>query len=119
MSEKILDLDDLLARVQDDKELLIELFEIFEEFYPERREVLNTAMGKNDFKEVKDIIHSIKGAAGNISAVTMHRICTELEERAENKDLATVKEELPALDKQFNSLKLAMQKVRNDLQAAS
>ena len=117
MSEKIIDKDELMARVQDDKDLLIELFDIFEEFYPERRIAIDEAIGKNDCGEIKDIIHSIKGAAGNISAVAMHKLCAELEKVAEKKDLDAVKEGLAGLDKQFDILKAELQKTRNDFQA--
>ena len=119
MSENILDVNELLVRVQDDKELLIELIDIFEEFYPERRVAIDEAVGKNDSVEIKDIIHSIKGAAGNISAITMHELCAKLEKQAEKKDLVSVEKGLIGLDQQFDLLKVELKKIRNDFQAAS
>lgn len=119
MSGKIFDINELLVRVQDDKELLIELLDIFEEFYPERRVAIDEAARKNDSEEIKDIIHSIKGAAGNISAITMHELCAELEKQAEKKDLVSVEKGLAGLDQQFDLLKSELKKTRNDFQATS
>ena len=40
MSEEILDLKEVMERVQDDKELLLELFDIFITDYSEKRKLL-------------------------------------------------------------------------------
>lgn len=104
MDNNTLDLKDVLERVQDDWELLMELLDIFSEDYTEKREVLNELIKENNFEEVRNIAHSIKGAAGNISAKTMHATSERIERLAEEENLTTVKELLAELDKQFVQL---------------
>jgi hypothetical protein len=44
MSEEIIDLKDVLERVQDDKELLAELFDIYQEDFVIKRKALGDAI---------------------------------------------------------------------------
>jgi two-component system, sensor histidine kinase and response regulator len=104
MDKNILDLKDVLERVQDDRELLMELLDIFVEDYAEKREVLNDLIKEKNGEEVRNIAHSIKGAAGNISAKAIHATCQKMEALAELNDLGAVQSLLPQLDKQFVDL---------------
>ena len=104
MDNNTLDLKDVLERVQDDWELLMELLDIFSEDYTEKRELLKELLLENNFEEIRNIAHSIKGAAGNISAKSMHATSEKIEKLAEEKNLTSVKELLPQLDKQFIDL---------------
>ena len=104
MDKNVLDLKDVLERVQDDRELLMELLDIFVEDYAEKRELLNKLIEENNAEEVRNIAHSIKGAAGNISAKAIHVTCAKMELLAEGNDLEPVKGLLGQLDKQFVDL---------------
>ncbi len=68
MSEEIIDLKDVLERVQDDKELLAELFDIYQEDFVVKRQALGEAITAKDITKIKEIAHSMKGSSGNISA---------------------------------------------------
>ena len=92
MSHEIIDINDVLERVQDDRELFLELLDIFEEDFAEKRKMLSDFVSKHDFQEIKDVIHSIKGASGNISAKAMHASCAEIEKLAEAKDIEKLSE---------------------------
>ena len=104
MEEKVLDLEDVLERVQDDHELLLELFDIFENDYLDKREQLNHLVKENKLEEIRDVAHSMKGAAGNISVKALFSSCANIEQSAEKKDLHSIKPILPVLDKQFADL---------------
>ena len=112
MDKSILDIKDVLERVQDDWELLMELLDIFSEDYTEKREVLNELIQEKNFEEVRNIAHSIKGAAGNISAKSIHATCEKIEKLAEGDDLTTVKGLLPQLDKQFVDLQGCIEELK-------
>jgi len=112
MDNNTLDLKDVLERVQDDWELLMELLDIFSEDYTEKREVLNELIKENNFEEIRNIAHSIKGAAGNISAKAMHATSERIERLAEERNLVTVKELLPELDKQFVQLQACIKELK-------
>ena len=112
MDKNILDLQDALERVQDDWELLLELFDIFSEDYVEKREMLNTLIADNDLEEVRNIAHSIKGAAGNISAKSVHATCERIEKLAEEQNLSLIKPLLSQLDQQFIDLQVCIKELK-------
>lgn len=105
MSNEIVDLRDVLERVQDDRELLMELFDIFVDDYTKKRKILTTLVAENNIGKIKEITHSIKGAAGNISAKAIYSTCIKLEEFAERQEVDTVAQQLPILDEQFEELR--------------
>ena len=104
MEEKVLDLEDVLERVQDDRALLLELFDIFEKDYIEKRQRLNELVKESNLTEIRDVSHSMKGAAGNISAKALFSSCARIEQLADKKDLNSIKPILSMLDKQFADL---------------
>jgi len=114
MRKDVLDLEDLLERVQDDRELLLELLDIFEEDYKKKRTLLTVASGQKDFEQIRNIAHSMKGAAGNISAKAIHQTCAQMEQLADKADLSTIPEVLANLDKQFLDLQQAMGEIRKN-----
>lgn len=104
MDPTVIDLDDVMERVQDDKELLLELFDIFEEDYARRRKVLGDALAARNFETIRDVIHSIKGAAGNIGAKTLHAICQNIERMAMDENLNGIVQAMPLLDEQYGAV---------------
>ena len=112
MNKDVLDIEDVLDRVQDDWELLLELFSIFEDDYQEKRQRLTEAMAANDFEQIRNLAHSMKGASGNISAKLVHASCARIEEFAEQNQSAKVKAELAVLDEQFVQLQACIKQLR-------
>ena len=51
MGSQIIDLEDALDRVQDDKELLFELFDIFENDFKVKRKELDKSLAQQDIDE--------------------------------------------------------------------
>jgi HPt (histidine-containing phosphotransfer) domain-containing protein len=115
MSENILDLKEFLERVQDDKELLVELLGIYEEDYIKKRIQLEKAFKENNHEEVKNIAHSLKGASGNISAKNLRVIFLQLEEMGKNKSFSGFETILAQIDQQFGLLKLRMEEIKKEL----
>ena len=112
MSEEILDLKEVMERVQDDKELLLELFDIFIADYSEKRQLLEKAVAANDVTQVVSIGHSLKGATGNISAKSMRATFAALESMGKSGSLANAQESLALLDQQFGDLQTRMNQIR-------
>ncbi len=104
MEDVVLDLPDVMERVQDDQELLLELLDIFEKDFIEKRESITRFLKDNQSGAVRDLSHSMKGAAGNISAKAIFNTCAKMEQLAEKGNLAEVKNLLDSLDKQFLEL---------------
>ena len=106
MQEEIIDLKYVLERVQDDKELLMELFDIYQEDFIGKRQALGTAVAGNDIPKIKEIAHSMKGASGNISAKSMHAACLKLESLAKEGKTDGMQEVLTSIDGYFEQVKI-------------
>jgi len=104
MSEAILDIDEFMDRVQDDKELLFELLDIFvSDFYGKRKE-LEGALSSNDYQTVEHVAHFLKGSCGNISAKSLRDIFLKFERQGMDNDLAGLEHCLEDIDKKFEEL---------------
>ncbi|MBI3602429.1 MAG: Hpt domain-containing protein [Candidatus Omnitrophica bacterium] len=116
MAEDIIDLADVLERVQNDKELLLELLDIFQEDFVGKRQALAEAIAKKDFTTMKEVAHSIKGSSGNISARRMHETCSQLEQLAKTNNSIGMEDLLKAIDSQFEAIKANAIKLKKEFQ---
>lgn len=64
----------------------IEFFTEYMEFLPEAIEELETAIGQNDFEELKKIAHKLKGSSANLRIEILTQLSLELEEQASKGD---------------------------------
>ena len=101
MNNSILDLQELMDRVMEDRELILELADDFSKDYPENRKLLGEAIAQKDFEKIKDIAHRIKGAAGNISVKPMFTCCFLIEQFALANQIDLILELIKDLDVQF------------------
>lgn len=114
MSEPVLDLPDFLDRVQDDKELLLELLDIYEEDYGPKREGIEKAIAEKNYEDIRGIAHSLKGASGNISAKSVREIFSILEEKGQKCDLTGMEDDLVQLDQRYSDLKKRIDELREE-----
>jgi HPt (histidine-containing phosphotransfer) domain-containing protein len=114
MSEPI-DLPDVMERVQDDKELLLDLFDIFQEDFVAKSAALKKAIADNDMQKVKEVAHSVKGASGNISAKGMYATALQIEQSAKEENMAGVGDLASELDKQFAQVQAYIIKIKPEL----
>lgn len=117
MADDIIDLPDVLERVQDDKELLLELLDIYQEDFISKRESLAQAIQNKDFTKIKEIAHSMKGASGNISAKRMHATCLQLEQLAKESNANSMDSLLKTIDSQFEEIKANTTKLKKQFAA--
>ena len=110
----ILDLKEFMERVQDDKELLLELLDIYQEDFVKKRHALTEAVNGKDAQKVREIAHSLKGASGNISAKPLHANFIIMEQSAKNNDLSQTAGMLTEIDKQFEDLKENIVRIKKD-----
>ena len=85
MSPQVLDLADVLERVQGDKQLLLELLDIFTEDYQKKIKLLDKSIKDNDYGQTHSLAHSLKGAAGNIAAKALYETFSKLDDMAKKK----------------------------------
>jgi HPt (histidine-containing phosphotransfer) domain-containing protein len=115
MSEEIIDLKDVLERVQGDKELLAELFDIYQEDFLVKRKALNDAIAAHDIVKIKEVAHSMKGSSGNISAKPLYAACLKLESFAKEGKTDGMHEVAVAIDGYFEQVKVFAAGFKKDL----
>lgn len=111
---EIIDLKDALERVQDDKELLLELFDIFIEDFVGKYEALRVAAEKQDSSSFQMLAHGLKGATGNISARRMHENCIELDHKGKACDMEGLMPKVELLGQQFEEFKIEAARVKQE-----
>ncbi|GAA3751006.1 hybrid sensor histidine kinase/response regulator [Terriglobus aquaticus] len=79
----VVNLEELLVRVQDDRELLQELVDIFNEEYPPLLERLQAAVGVQDRAVIRKETHTLKGMLGNLACFRAADCARELERMSE------------------------------------
>ncbi|MDE1920167.1 MAG: Hpt domain-containing protein [Candidatus Omnitrophica bacterium] len=115
MSEEIIDLKDVLERVQDDKELLNELLDIYIEDFVIKRKALGEAIAAQDIAKIKEVAHSMKGASGNISAKPMYAACLQLETLAKENKTDGMQGVASSIDGYFEEIKSFSARFKKDL----
>lgn len=115
MSEEIIDIKDVLERVQDDKELLVELFDIYQEDFIIKRKALGEAIAAHDIAKIKEIAHSMKGSSGNISAKPLHAACLKIESLAKEGKTDGMQEVATAIDGYFERIKTFAAQFKKDM----
>ena len=116
MSNEIIDLPDFQDRVQDDKDLMLELFEIFMEDYQVKRGLLGDAIKNKNYEEIKSIGHSLKGASGNISAKQLRGSLLKLEDMGKASNISGVESVLADLDRQYAALVKRIAEIKKEFQ---
>ena len=112
MNDDIIDLNEFLDRVQGDKELLVELFDIFIQDFQDKRNVLKEAVVKKDFEQIKSVAHSLKGASGNISAKPLRATFLQLEEMIKTNQWKDAEQILTNMDRQFSDLQKCINEIK-------
>lgn len=115
MGEQTLDVSDFMERVQGDKELFFELLDIFNDDFPTKRQALEEAIANRDHTTVEHVSHFLKGSCGNISAVPLRIIFSELERRGKENDLKGLEEYLEKIDREFKELITFVEELRTKL----
>jgi two-component system sensor histidine kinase/response regulator len=101
---KPIDLETALNRFGGDKEFFKEMVGEFLGYVPKQLEKLTEAVERGDAKVVEREAHSLKGAAGNLSAKPMANLALQLELLGRTKDLAEAKEKLGNLKAELKHL---------------
>lgn len=107
---RVLDREDLLARVDGDLALLTELAELFFENLPERLEETRAAIEAGDCERLARCAHALKGSTSNLSAPLALEAARELERLA-------LDEARAELESAYATLELELAELRPQLSA--
>lgn len=91
MSTMVFDYDDFMDRVEHDKELAVDLVEIFLEDAPDRVRAISDAIESGDPDAINRAAHALKGAAANLSAHYLRNLAYRIETAARQGDMEAAK----------------------------
>ena len=115
MNAAVIEIKDVLRRLQDDRELLVELVKIFLDDAPTGFKRAEQLIGQGNFSALLDTAHSLKGAAANIGAQKLSRSFCEIEEAAKQKEILRVREAFENASSELAELKRYFPKLKEQL----
>jgi len=92
------DLTELFARVEYDRELLQDVVQIFAEEFPKLHHMLKDAMLRGDGKQIQTSAHTLKGMLASLSFGKASASAMRIERMARHSDLQGIPEEVARLE---------------------
>ena len=100
-SAPVFDPDSMMARFENDTELAKMVIEGFLEDIPNKFITIKACLENADGKQATILIHSVKGAAANISGERLRITAFKTEKKATLGDWPAVTADMPELEKQY------------------
>jgi two-component system sensor histidine kinase/response regulator len=116
--EGILNRAELLERLMNDEELVEEIIDAFLVDTPQRIATLREALSRKDTSLVWREAHTLKGAAGNVSAIALRELALEAERAGAAAELDKVASLIAKIDEQFEILKKTVARTGTRMPAA-
>jgi len=104
MAKAGFDFEELLARVENDRELMRDLLLIFKAEFPEHHRALGEAVGSGDAKRIVSEAHSLKGMLSNLAAHECAEAAARLELLARNGGTSEFKERFAEFERLASEL---------------
>jgi HPt (histidine-containing phosphotransfer) domain-containing protein len=108
-------LANLIDLMEGDRELVIEVMDLFLEDAPQRIEAIVTAVDDGDPGELMRAAHSLKGSAANLGARGLSGLCANLEHRGRKGSVAGTQMICTALHREFDAVRAALVAERDRL----
>lgn len=104
-AEQVLDLDAALGRVDGDRELLVEMADLFLDEYPRLLSTLRDAVAQGNAPTAAYAAHTLKGSVANFAAMPAFTAAQKIERIARHGDLTHVQGAFADLEAQLTRLK--------------
>ncbi|MFC1749015.1 response regulator [Pseudomonadota bacterium] len=110
LPSKACDLNSLRELTSGDEKQLEMLIQVFVKNIDQHLYSLEQAIDNDDAKQVEFIAHKVKGSAGQLNAIAMHKIASDLENLGEAGDLKDLRQKFEALKSAYKDVRLAISK---------
>jgi histidine phosphotransfer protein HptB len=107
--ENFISWEDSVSRVGGEEDFLVELLTDLREMVRDNIEKIINSLTKVDFKEIRELAHSMKGASGNLGLNTMYEATMKLEESAKDQNANDICKYLEALKIDYKNLEALLQ----------
>jgi len=97
----LIDSEELLEEVEDDREMLGQMFDMFKQDSAERLPKIHAAIESADAKTLMEESHALKGGVGNFFAMSVYETAYQLEIMGRDGQLADAPAVLVELKKQL------------------
>jgi len=104
ISGPVWNLAELLERVDNDQELLLDLVNIFKEDFPRTMRLLESAIAVADLKNVARLSHTLKGMLSSLGGVRTAAAAAKIEVMASAGESASLKSVFDTLEREGTSL---------------
>jgi two-component system sensor histidine kinase/response regulator len=108
MPNAIIDLAELLARVENDRELMRDLLLIFKEEFPRHLQALRDAVDSGDGEKVAAEAHALKGMLSNLAAGPAAGAAGRLEQLGKNREVSGFQQAFAAFENRSKELLLQL-----------
>ena len=109
--DAVLDLPSVLERLDDDRDLLRELAQIFLEQAPAHLGQIQAAVRSGDAKTLRERAHALKGSAGTLAGSAVSKTAARLEQMGRDGDLNESQETCATLEADLGRLVDALQRL--------
>ena len=100
----MLNLPELLSRIDNDRELLCELLSIFKEEFPVYVKSLESAVHSKNVAEIANVSHTLKGMLSNLAVARASASAARLEQLARAGETASLHDAFAAFQRDVNGL---------------
>ncbi len=91
---------ELLERVENDRDLLNDLLEMFREEFPRQRQLLEVAMQSEDMKQIYTAGHTLKGILANLAMTRAAQAAAQVEQAGKDNNPVELKLAITTLDQE-------------------
>ena len=106
--EDFISWEDSVSRVGGEEDFLLELLNDLHKMVRDNIKKIKSSLDKVDFKEIRDLAHSMKGASGNLGLNTMYQATMHLEQSAKDQNASDISKYLKDLKKDFKNLEVLL-----------
>ena len=112
--DDIIDLKEVMERVQDDRELLMELIQIFLDDCPPKITALRKAADEKNFVQIADLAHAMKGSSGNLAAKKISGIFLQIEQLGRQQKTENINGLLDQVERYLGDVRVYLGKLKNE-----
>ena len=109
MSEKVFDIEVLMMSADGDRSWAVELFDIFINDTADRINRMEALLDAGDKTDIARHIHTVKGAAGSIGAMSVKKCAYEMELLAKSGDYDGFMSKMTVLKNELSLLRAAFE----------
>jgi two-component system sensor histidine kinase/response regulator len=109
--DSVVDVPDLLERIDGDLEFVAELAQTFELDYPDKMKAVHAAVARGDGEGLRQTAHGLKGALANLAAIHAADLAAQLEQAGNENNMTHVPVLIQQLEKELPRVTAALQQV--------